>query len=46
MRRQIQGQNDPGQSLIYRNLQSQYEACLARYGGVAFNSFAGLFDSP
>lgn len=45
MRRQMQGQNDAGQSLIYRTLQSQYESCLARYGLTGFNSYADLFDN-
>ncbi|MFZ3263252.1 MAG: hypothetical protein WA172_04580 [Terriglobales bacterium] len=46
VRRQMQGQNDPGQSLIYRTLQKQYESCLARYGGATFSSYADLFDNP
>ncbi len=45
-RRLMQGQNDPGQTLIYRTLLKQYEACTERYGGGFFNSYASLSDIP
>jgi len=48
-RRQMQGQNDYGQSLRLRLLQEQYEQCLRRsrvpFGAYAFND-ASLFDIP
>jgi len=43
-RRQMQGQNDYGQSLRLRMLQDQYEQCLRRYGSYAFSSL--LLDTP
>jgi hypothetical protein len=39
-RRQMRGRNDPGQSLIYQTLLSQYQQCMARYGLQPFGSFA------
>ena len=39
-RRQMRGQNDPGQSLFYQILQRQYESCMARFGLAPFGSFA------
>jgi len=46
MRRQMRGRNDPGQSLMYRVLLSQYEGCLTRFGATSFSSYASLFDLP
>jgi len=43
-RRHMQGQNDPGQSLLYRLLLQQYQSCLARYGSHGYSS-AYLFDT-
>lgn len=42
-RRQMQGQNDPGQSLRYQSLRQQYEQCLERS---RFHGYASLFDAP
>jgi len=46
MRRQMQGRNDPGQSLMYRVLLSQYESCMERFGTVSFSLYPNLFDIP
>lgn len=37
---QMRGRNDPGQSLIYRVLLSQYESCMASFGRSPLGSFA------
>lgn len=44
MRRQ--GLGDPGQSLMYRVLLSQYESCLGRFGMASLGSYPSLFDTP
>ena len=36
----------PGQTLIYRTLLKQYEACTERLRGRFFNSYASLSDIP
>ncbi len=36
----MRGRNDPGQSLVYRNLQDQYDQCMERFGLQPFGSFA------
>lgn len=43
-RRLMRGNNDPGQSLVYRNLQDQYDQCMERFGLQPFGSFALLAD--
>jgi hypothetical protein len=39
-RRQMRGRSDPGQSLIYQTLLSQYQQCMERYGLRSIGSFA------
>jgi hypothetical protein len=39
-RRHMQGLNDPGQSLIYQTLRTQYDSCLARGGFEGFGGFS------
>lgn len=42
--RQMRGQSDAGQVLVYRLLRQQYESCLARPGSRSYGS-ASLFDT-
>jgi len=46
MRRQMQGQNDPGMNLTYEMLVREYQSCMARYGGGSLIADANWFDIP